>query len=80
MGGNKKRWVVTAYDSNVPSNQVDKKLSPDSGRTIDMDLFSPQDGSLRGPDDNFNKTLSGNSESVNELNSIQFRALPRVTK
>ena len=39
MGGNKKRWVVTAYDSNVPSNQADKKLSPDSGRTIDMDLF-----------------------------------------
>ena len=69
--GNKKRWVVTAYDSNVPPNPVGKKLSPDSGRTIDMDLFSPQDDSLRGPDDNFDKRLSNNSDNVNELNSIQ---------
>ena len=43
--GNNKRWVVTAYDSNVPPNQAVKKLSPDSGRTINIDLFSPQDGS-----------------------------------
>ncbi len=69
--GNNKRWVVTAYDSNVPPNQAVKKLSPDSGRTINIDLFSPQDGSLRGPDDNFDKTLSDKSYKANDLNSIQ---------
>ena len=68
--GNQKRLVVTAYDSNNTPNPVRKKLSSDSGRRIDMDLFSPQDDSLRGSDDNFNERLANSPDSVKNLNSI----------
>ena len=39
-----------------------------------MDLFSPQDDSLRDPDDNFNERLSNSPDSVKNLNSLS--ALP----
>ncbi len=63
--------MIAAYHTDVPSNLINKKLSSDSGRSIDMDLISPQDGSLRGPNDNYHERLSDNSDNVKELNSIQ---------
>ena len=68
--GQYKRWVVTAYKKD--GNPSFKNNVPFSyGRSTDVDQFSPRDDSPSGLNGIIDKTLSGNSESVNNLNSIQ---------
>lgn len=72
--------AVPASDRTLPSDQVSTTLLSDSGRTIDIDLFSPQDDSLRGPDDNFNGRLANMPALVNNLTNISSDPFEPICK
>ena len=55
--GQNKRWVITAYDKNVPSSY---------GRSTHVDQFSPRNDSSSGLDET-NKTLPNALSAVNTL-------------
>ena len=69
-----KLYSKKAVSNSLEDPADDESDSLEGPSTQQMDLFSPQDDSLRGPDDNFNERLSNSPDSVKNLNSLS--ALP----